>query len=315
MTKRHLPSPSRTDTSSAARPGKERNGQPRAERPASRGTADAAAVGPSGAHTAESAKPAELAELAMHPGEVRLNKVIAGAGVCSRRQADALIREGAVRVNGNVVDTPGARVAPGRDSIEVRGQRLELDAAPAGCTYVMLHKPVQVVSTVRDPQGRPTVLDILPPELRKTRLYPVGRLDYFSEGLLLLTDDGDLTNRLTHPRYHLPKVYLAKVRGHVTDAVLMPMRQGMTLAEGEHLAPVEVRLLQSDRQASLMELTLRQGVNRQIRRMCRDLGLTVLLLRRIRQGPLELGELPKGAARRLTAHEAAAVRRAAGLEP
>lgn len=253
-------------------------------------------------------------ESAMQPGEVRLNKAIAGAGVCSRRQADDLIQQGVVRVNGEVVDTPGARVVPGRDRIEVRGQLLELDAAPTAFTYVMLHKPVQVVSTVRDPQGRPTVLGILPPELRGGRLYPVGRLDYFSEGLLILTDDGDLTNRLTHPRYHLPKVYMVKVRGHVTESTLAPMRQGMTLAEGEKLAPVDVRLLQSDRQASLFEMTLHQGVNRQIRRMCRDLGLTVLLLRRVRQGPLELGELPKGAARRLTPHEVTALRRAAGLE-
>ncbi|WP_442935495.1 pseudouridine synthase [Nitratidesulfovibrio sp. 1201_IL3209] len=250
----------------------------------------------------------------MQTGEVRLNKAIAGAGVCSRRQADDLIQQGVVRVNGEVVDTPGVRVVPGRDRIEVRGQLLELDAAPSAFTYVMLHKPVQVVSTVRDPQGRATVLGILPPDLRGGRLYPVGRLDYFSEGLLILTDDGDLTNRLTHPRYHLPKVYLVKVRGHVTEATLAPMRQGMTLAEGERLAPVDARLLQSDRQASLIEMTLHQGVNRQIRRMCRDLGLTVLLLRRIRQGPLELGELPKGAARRLTSHEVAALRRAAGLE-
>jgi 23S rRNA pseudouridine2605 synthase len=258
--------------------------------------------------------PAPPAESAMQPGEVRLNKAIAGAGVCSRRQADDLIQQGLVRVNDEVVDTPGARVVPGRDRIEVRGQLLELDAAPAAFTYVMLHKPVQVVSTVRDPQGRPTVLGILPPDLRGGRLYPVGRLDYFSEGLLILTDDGDLTNRLTHPRYHLPKVYMVKVRGHVTESTLAPMRQGMTLAEGEKLAPVDVRLLQSDRQASLFEMTLRQGVNRQIRRMCRDLGLTVLLLRRVRQGPLELGELPKGAARRLTPHEVTALRRAAGLE-
>lgn len=258
--------------------------------------------------------PGAATESAMQPGEVRLNKAIAGAGVCSRRQADDLILQGVVRVNDAVVDTPGARVVPGRDRIEVRGQLLELDAAPAAFTYVMLHKPVQVVSTVRDPQGRPTVLGILPPDLRGGRLYPVGRLDYFSEGLLILTDDGDLTNRLTHPRYHLPKVYLVKVRGHVTEALLAPMREGMTLAEGERLAPVDVRLLQSDRQASLIEMTLHQGVNRQIRRMCRDLGLTVLLLRRVRQGPLELGELPKGTARRLTPNEVAALRRAAGLE-
>lgn len=253
-------------------------------------------------------------DAAMQPGEVRLNKAIAGAGVCSRRQADDLILQGVVRVNDEVVNTPGARVVPGRDRIEVRGQMLALDAAPAAFTYVMLHKPVQVVSTVRDPQGRATVLGILPPDLRGGRLYPVGRLDYFSEGLLILTDDGELTNRLTHPRYHLPKVYMVKVRGHVTEAALAPMRKGMTLAEGEQLAPVEVRLLQSERQASLIEMTLHQGVNRQVRRMCRDLGLTVLLLRRVRQGPLELGELPKGAARRLTAHEVTALRRAAGLE-
>lgn len=283
--------------------GAPRGGVPRAE--------TASPVTPAVVATPDEARP--QAESGMQPGEVRLNKAIAGAGLCSRRQADELIQMGVVRVNGEVVDTPGARVVPGRDSIEVQGRPLALEAAPASFTYVMLHKPVQVVSTARDPQGRTTVLDILPSEFRGGRLYPVGRLDYFSEGLLILTDDGELTNRLTHPRYHLPKVYLLKVRGHVTDALLAPMREGMTLAEGERLAPVETRLLQADRQASLIEMTLHQGVNRQIRRMCRDLGLTVLLLRRTSQGPLELGELPRGKARRLTPHEVSVLRRAAGL--
>lgn len=239
---------------------------------------------------------------------IRLNKVLASSGCCSRRKADELIRAGAVSVNGVVADAMGLRIDPARDRVTVHGKPL---FSPANerenkkHTYVMLHKPVQVVSTVRDPQGRPTVLDLLPDDLRKrARLYPVGRLDYFSEGLLLLTDDGEMTNRLTHPRYHLPKRYLVRLRERPGKEQLEMMRNGMTLREGERLAPVDV-----ERQGNtVLLLTLRQGVNRQIRRMCRDLGLTILSLRRIGFGPLNLGALPKGTCRPLLASEVEALK-------
>ena len=251
--------------------------------------------------------------------EVRLNKALADAGLCSRRKADELIFSGAVTVNGQLVKEPGRRVFPRTDSIAVHGKPLPLpglDAGPAH-TYVLLHKPVQVVSTASDPQKRTTVLDLLPGELRKKRLYPVGRLDYFSEWLLLLTDDGELTNRLTHPRYHLPKEYEVALREKPDQASLEIMRKGMTLSEGERLAPVHVDFLEERgiHAGKTLRMVLRQGVNRQIRRMCRDLGLTILCLRRVRMGPIRLGELPKGKCRFLEQSELAALRQSVDLSP
>jgi len=246
------------------------------------------------------------------PRLIRLNKALAFAGVCSRRKADELITAGAVCVNGIVADELGQRIDPVADAITVHGKPVVLssDGMAGQFTYVMLHKPIQVVSTASDPEGRPAVLDFLPEELRKsTRLYPVGRLDYFSEGLLLLTDDGELTNRLTHPRYQLPKRYQVRVREHIESRMLDIMREGMTLREGERLAPVEVAV-QED---STLLLTLRQGINRQIRRMCRDLGLTILSLRRISLGPLSLGDLAKGGCRLLLPDEVAALKKSVGL--
>ncbi len=246
---------------------------------------------------------------------LRLNKAIALAGVCSRRKADELIQQGLVQINGDTVLTPGLSIDPAHDVVAVRGQILDLPHASAGHAYILLHKPVKIVTTVSDPQGRPTVLDMLPPELRQRRLFPVGRLDYFSEGLLLLTTDGDLAYRMTHARFHLPKVYHVRVRGLVADSILESMRQGMTLAEGERLAPVPARVLEIDRlaPATILELTLIQGVNRQIRRMCRDLQLTVLQLTRVSQGPLLLDDLKPGAWRRLSPEEYDALRQALAL--
>lgn len=244
---------------------------------------------------------------------IRLNKALAEAGVCSRRKADELILAGLVRVNGMLADVPGLRINPEADSVTVGGKPVTLRASgPSDAThhYFMLHKPIQVVSTASDPQGRPTVLDLLPRAVKQqTRLYPVGRLDYFSEGLLLLTDDGELTNRLTHPRYHLPKAYLVRLRELPSEKMLGIMRKGMTLREGIQLAPVDAQIEGPDS----LKLILRQGINRQIRRMCRDFGLTILSLRRVSFGPLLLGDLPKGQCRPLSPEEVAALKRAAKL--
>ncbi|CAK7014524.1 MAG: Ribosomal large subunit pseudouridine synthase B [Desulfovibrio sp.] len=242
---------------------------------------------------------------------LRLNKAIAHSGLASRRAADSMIVEGRVSVNGETVTEPGTRIDPQKDAVRVDGSLLTL-AASEQRAYFMLHKPVEVVSTAKDPQGRKTVLDLLPPALAKKRLYPVGRLDYFSEGLLLLTDDGEITLRLTHPRYHLPKTYRVTVREKPSEAMLETMRRGMTLAEGEKLAPVKARQLE-EHGNHIVEMTLNQGINRQIRRMCRDLGLTILRLVRIRSGPLALGTLPAGKTRELTPEEVAALKKAVGL--
>ncbi len=242
---------------------------------------------------------------------VRLNKALAAAGVCSRRKADELISAGRVAINGETVATPGVSVIPGRDRVTLDGRGIPLTGAGVEHAYVALHKPVQVVSTVSDPEGRPTVMELLPQSLRQKRLYPVGRLDYFSEGLLLLTDDGELTHRLTHPRYHLPRTYEVRLRERPSPEALRLMRLGMTLAEGERLAPVEAVPFAAD--PHWLTLVLHQGVNRQIRRMCRDLNLTILTLRRVGMGPVSLDHLPKGACRPLSPAEIAALRRAVGL--
>ncbi len=256
---------------------------------------------------------------------MRLNKALACAGICSRRQADVLIERGSVMVNGHVVTEMGCKIHIAQDDITVDGRPLPRpqqshDGGDTGAqrfgpqTYLLINKPVQVVTTVRDPQGRQTVIDLIPSQFRRQRLFPVGRLDFFSEGLLLLTNDGELTNRLTHPRWHLPKVYEVRVRGDVSLEKLNVMRHGMRLAEGELLAPVEVERIWADRSSTVLELTLHQGINRQIRRMCRDLDLVVLRLRRVAQGPLELGALELGQCRTLTNTEVRALRRAVSLD-
>lgn len=268
-------------------------------------------------HTAD--KAADVCRVANTPPEspvldnatngVRLNKAIAAAGLCSRRKADELILAGQVQVNGTLEENPARHVLPG-DRIAVNGR--ELAGAQEYC-YLLLHKPVQTVCTVNDPEGRPTVMAYLPPEARHLRLYPVGRLDYFSEGLLLLTNDGELAQRLTHPRHHQPKTYEVLIRGSVPETALAVMRRGMRLDEGQALLPVDVEAKTAENGNTLLRMVLRQGVNRQIRRMCRDLGLTILRLRRVAQGPLALGNLKPGAARALTTGEVADLRQSVGL--
>ena len=249
---------------------------------------------------------------------IRLNKALAEAGVCSRRKADEYIFSGAVRVNGQVAENPGVRVMPD-DRISLNGRPVELRAQSRQACWLMLHKPVQVVSTASDPEGRETVLDLVPEPWCRKRLYPVGRLDYFSEGLILLTDDGELAHRLTHPRWHLPKIYHVLVRPErgedSVSAALALFRRGMTLSEGDRLAPVEVSVIPgASRRGIVLEMVLHQGLNRQIRRMCRDVGFTVLRLMRVAEGPVDLGELAPGRVRQLSSSEVSALRRAVGLE-
>lgn len=241
--------------------------------------------------------------------ERRLNKVIAEAGCCSRRKADELIFAGRVCVNGAVETHAGRRIGP-NDHVSVDGKLLSLSQQKL---YIMLHKPVQVVSTAADPQGRQTVLSLVAHEYPEMRLFPVGRLDYFSEGLILLTNDGRLAQRLMHPRHHLPKLYEVLVRNVVTQKAMQCMRSGMRLAEGEELLPVDVTARSTSSGCTLLRMVLRQGVNRQIRRMCRDLGLTILRLRRVAIGPLQLGQLAPGQYRPLEEAELVALRQAVGL--
>ena len=252
---------------------------------------------------------ANTAEASQVGQVIRLNKALAQAGLCSRRAADDLILAGAVMVNGTVVSSPGIRVDPAMDHVRVHGREVRLASVQSpDHLYLILHKPPGVVTTAHDPQGRKTVLDLLAPDIRSRRPFPVGRLDLLSEGLLLLTTDGELALRMTHPRWEHPKVYHVRVRGRVTPEKLTAMLDGMRLAEGDQLAPVRARVIE-DRSprapdnAVTLEMTLHQGVNRQIRRMCRDLRLHIIRLRRISQGPIRLGDLPPGANRPLTGPE------------
>ncbi len=225
---------------------------------------------------------------------MRLNKYIASTGFCSRRAADELISELRVTINGRPA-TMGDRVTS-RDVIRVDGTVIRTEDE---VVCLMLHKPVCVVSTARDPQGRKTVLDFVPDRWRHLRLYPVGRLDYLSEGLLLLTNDGELANLLTHPSHNHSKIYEVLVRGQVTQRVLRTLRGGMTLAEGDVTAPCRVEAAPCPDGDTLLTFTLHQGLNRQIRRMCRDTGLMVLRLKRVAEGGLPLGSLAPGQTRLL----------------
>ncbi len=234
-------------------------------------------------------------------GTARLAKHLAHAGVASRRAAEALIAEGRVTVDGETVTDP-ARGVSGAEAITVDGRALE--AMPER-VVIAVHKPAGIVSTARDPQGRPTVVGLVP--AGGARLYPVGRLDADSTGLILLTNDGALANELTHPRYEVPKVYRARLAGGpVGERALRALREGVDLEDGR-TAPAEVRRLG----AHEIELTLREGRKRQVRRMCEAVGHRVLSLRRVAFGPLRLGDLPAGGHRRLSAAEVQRLRRAA----
>ncbi|MBQ9452452.1 MAG: rRNA pseudouridine synthase [Desulfovibrio sp.] len=241
---------------------------------------------------------------------MRLNKAIAATGFCSRRKADEYIFSGCVFVNNIIETNPARHIRFERDVISVDGKTLE---KPHKFTCILLHKPVHVVCTLNDPQGRPTIIDILPKKYKQIRLYPVGRLDYFSEGLLLLTNDGQLAQRLMHPRYHQPKTYEVLVRGNVSEKKLMTIRNGMHLTDGDDVDPLEVEATALPSGNTQLRMVLCQGLNRQIRRMCRDLGLIILRLRRIAQGILRLGDLPYGSVRPLTPMEYLDLRKSVNL--
>lgn len=243
---------------------------------------------------------------------IRLNKYLAQRGIASRRGADDLVAQGKVKINGRVVEKPGVKVDPAKDLVEVAGKAVSGESNRQ--LTIILHKPTMVVTTASDPQGRKTVMDMLPDSVRKLRPFPVGRLDFMSEGLLLLTTEGELCHRLTHPKWHQPKVYEVTVRNKFSPKALNSMRSGMTLAEGEKLAPIRVRILddsRSDRQ--VIEMKLIQGINRQIRRMCRDLEMTILKLKRIRQGNVCLGGLKSGNWREISAKELAELKASVDL--
>ncbi len=231
---------------------------------------------------------------------MRLQKYLAACGVTSRRGAQELIEQGLVTINGTVVLEKGLPVAEG-DVVAVRGEIVRPEATKH---VVMYYKPVGEVTTVSDPQGRPTVLDHF--RDYPVRLYPVGRLDYDSEGLLLLTNDGDLTMRLTHPRYEVQKSYIARVSNQLGEEALRSLRSGILL-EGRKTAPAKVRVLRRDPFSTDILISIHEGRNRQIRRMVAAVGHEVVRLKRVRYGNLSLGDLQRGEWRELTAEEVAAL--------
>ncbi|MGQ9556587.1 MAG: pseudouridine synthase [Desulfurispora sp.] len=239
--------------------------------------------------------------------EERLQKFMARCGVASRRHCEQLIADGQVKVNGRVVTEPGTRIRPGKDVVVVNGRLLR---QPKKKVYYMLYKPRGYLSAVADPAGRKLVTDLLPDV--KQRIYPVGRLDYDSEGLLLLTNDGALTRALTHPSSKVSKTYRVRVQGIPSWRSLEQLAQGIELADGL-TAPATVGLIDVLNGNALLEITIHEGRNRQVRRMCEAIGHPVLRLKRIRFGPLNLGKMKAGEFRELKNHEIRALLAAARL--
>jgi len=232
---------------------------------------------------------------------MRLQKYLAACGVASRRRAEEMIQAGLVQVNGVTVREMGVQVGEG-DVVAVEGRPV---APETDKRYVLYYKPVGEVTTVSDPEGRPTVLD----HFRDfpVRLYPVGRLDFDSEGLLLLTNDGELTNRLTHPRHEVEKRYIARVSNQVGAAELARLRAGVML-EGRKTAPAKVSVLREDPFSTDLLITLHEGRNRQIRRMVEAVGHQVVRLKRVQYGAVTLGNLQRGQWRELSPEEVASLR-------
>ena len=253
--------------------------------------------------------------------EERLQKIIAKAGVTSRRDAERYITDGRVKVNGKVVKTLGTKADPKNDTIEVEGYG-RLAAQPL--VYVALHKPIHVVSTVKDPEGRTTVVEVVQQsratgkrklEAELPRLFPVGRLDFDAEGLILMTNDGELSNILMHPRHHVPKTYLVKVKGRPASKALERMSKGVRLKERDgtmsrrRTEPAEARVFKEGRANTWIEMTITEGRNHQVKRMCEAVGLMVIRLIRTEFGGISIDPLPAGAWRFLTQAEVESLRR------
>lgn len=226
---------------------------------------------------------------------MRINKYLAECGVASRRGCDKLIEEGRVTVNG--------KTAALGDDI-AGGEEICVDGVPVSHgekhSYYLLNKPKGYVCTVRDDKGRKTVMELLPPDAG--RVFPVGRLDYDTEGMLLLTDDGDLTFRLTHPKNEVPKTYLVKIEKGITDAELNRLRAGVEI-DGVLTGKSKVKVIETDKAFTKLQVTITEGRNRQVRKMFEAVGKQVVFLKRIRIGEMRLGSLPRGKVRKLTAEE------------
>ncbi|WP_420177068.1 pseudouridine synthase [Luteococcus sp. OSA5] len=236
---------------------------------------------------------------------IRLQKVLANAGLASRRHAEIMIADGRVEVNGALVTEQGIRVHPERDTIRVDGMRIP---PPRRNAYLVVNKPRGVVSTMEDPEGRPTLGDIEfdKQAWKQLRLFHIGRLDTDTEGLILLTNDGEFAHRMAHPSYKVPKTYLAEVEGFLDNKTLRRLEKGLRLDDGP-VKPDKVKLVMRSEKRSLVEVTLHEGRNRIVRRMMDSIAHPVRKLSRTAIGPVRLGQLPIGEARELTRDELGAL--------
>lgn len=239
--------------------------------------------------------------------DTRIQKVLAEQGVCSRRAAEQLIREGRVKLNGRPV-TIGDKMDPRADLLTVDGQRVSVPKKTEKY-YYMMYKPRGYITTTSDERGRRTVMDLIADA--PVRVYPVGRLDKDSEGLLLLTNDGEFANLLMHPSHGVSKLYRVTVRPHATEEQIVALTNGVVLDDGSRTLPAAIRVAADEPERTVLEMTIREGKNRQIRRMCEAVGLEVIRLRRSALGAVKLGMLQPGQYRELTTQEVAALRAAA----
>lgn len=230
---------------------------------------------------------------------VRLQKYIAMSGVASRRAAEELIANGRVKVNDIKITELGTKVEIGADIVRVDN---EIVSPEVKKYYIMLNKPVGYVSTVSDQFERPTVLDLIGEEI-KSRIFPVGRLDYDTSGLLLLTNDGDFTYKVTHPKFNMNKTYVATIKGGITPKGLAQLRAGVVIDDGFKTSPAEVEMLSCEKGYTVIKITIHEGKNRQVRKMFEAVGCKVSELERVNIGIVELGNLPLGRWRHLTSHE------------
>lgn len=239
--------------------------------------------------------------------EQRIQKVLSDQGICSRRAAERLIEEGRVKVNGHPV-TLGDKMDPDYDKVSIDGKTVRI-VRKRKYIYIMLHKPRGFITTSSDELGRKTVMDLVKGVGR--RVYPIGRLDKDSEGLLLMTDDGAFANLLTHPSGGVGKLYRVTVRPRATEEQIVKMSSGVVLDDGVKTAPAVIHVVTDEPNRTVLEITLHEGRNRQIRRMCESVGLEVIRLKRSAEGPVKLGMLAPGEWRELKRSEVTALRNAA----
>lgn len=245
--------------------------------------------------------------------EQRLQKLIAHAGIASRRHAEEMIKAGEVTVNGKVIQELGTKADPEKDHIKVRGKLINPALQKRSNVHILLNKPRGYLSSVSDPEGRPLVMELIPPSLG--RLYPVGRLDFNTEGLLLLTNDGDFTNFVTSARNQVAKVYEARVKGLPPEFAIERLRSGVVLDDGTRTARAEITMLKSTDVNSWFQIVLHEGKNQQIRKMFDSIGHSVIKLRRVRIGSLTDDKLKPGEWRLLTSSEVNQVLKGKSAEP